>query len=301
MDGKALRDVTEDEIREFEENGVVCLRQIIPQPWVDKLETSMTEVFGEFDPAKRPWDTDFSDERVIAMHGGTGELLADRVTDEAAKATGGRSKTMIGATSFNEDMRDIALHSPLPRIVAQLSRSERVNFYDDQLFLKQPGSALRTAFHQDRGYFRVQGDKVLVCWFTCDEVTKENGAMGYVPGSHKWDHDYKPVMVISRKSIPGSDGEEMPNIEADEDGYGVRYFDVKPGDLLVHNYRTIHGSSGNVTSKRIRRAASIRYAGDDVVYWDVPGAPPMPHWNHELHNGDPLAAPQFPQVFPVEA
>lgn len=59
---------------------------------------------------------------------------------------------------------------------------------------------------------------------------------------------------------------EMPDIEHNEGGYDVVYFEAKPGDVIIHHLRTIHGAAGNVSSKSHLRAASIRYIGDDVTY-----------------------------------
>ena len=59
----------------------------------------------------------------------------------------------------------------------------------------------------------------------------------------------------------------MPDIEGNESSYDVVYYDADPGDVIVHNMYTIHGSTGNTgASGRRRMAASIRYLGDDIRY-----------------------------------
>ena len=59
----------------------------------------------------------------------------------------------------------------------------------------------------------------------------------------------------------------MPDIEGNEASYDVVYYDADPGDVIVHNMYTIHGSTGNTgASGRRRMAASIRYLGDDIRY-----------------------------------
>merc|ERR1712216_20865 len=58
----------------------------------------------------------------------------------------------------------------------------------------------------------------------------------------------------------------MGDIEGNERDFDIIYHEAKPGDVVVHHRNTIHGSAGNTSLERHRRAASIRYIGDDVVY-----------------------------------
>merc|ERR1712046_175253 len=58
----------------------------------------------------------------------------------------------------------------------------------------------------------------------------------------------------------------LPDIEGHEKDYDIIYHEASPGDVVVHHQNTIHGSAGNTSLERHRRAASIRYIGDDVVY-----------------------------------
>merc|ERR1711959_426117 len=46
--------------------------------------------------------------------------------------------------------------------------------------------------------------------------------------------------------------------------YDIVFHEAKPGDVVIHHQNTVHGSLGNTSTERHRRAASIRYTGDDV-------------------------------------
>ena len=46
----------------------------------------------------------------------------------------------------------------------------------------------------------------------------------------------------------------------------IVYFDAEPGDVIVHHWATLHCSTGNTSSDRIRRAASVRFACDGCRY-----------------------------------
>lgn len=40
-----------------------------------------------------------------------------------------------------------------------------------------------------------------------------------------------------------------------------------------------------------RRAASLRYCGDDIIFHNPAGKPGFPWWEHSLKDGDPLIDP----------
>jgi hypothetical protein len=58
-----------------------------------------------------------------------------------------------------------------------------------------------------------------------------------------------------------------------------------------------HGSAGNASSQRDRRALAFRYCGEDVRF--APRHASMPLlWDHGLEPGDRLTGNLFPQVWP---
>lgn len=68
--------------------------------------------------------------------------------------------------------------------------------------------------------------------------------------------------------------------------------------VALSRWATLHGSTGNVSSNRVRRAASVRYAGDDVSYYQSPASPEPFRHSTGLVNGDPLEkAARFPVVW----
>ena len=111
------------------------------------------------------------------------------LSDRDGPATG---RFLVRPNTWFEDprIRDFAFNSVLPEVAAALMGADRLSFLGDQLFLKEPGSIYRTAFHQDSGYFHCVGDQCCSFWVSLDRVTRDSGVMGYVPGSHKWGRDF---------------------------------------------------------------------------------------------------------------
>lgn len=220
-------------------------------------------------------------------------LLFDRTPEEKL----GSFLLDTGVSARLKNFQRFVRRGAAPEIAAALLGSDTVRFFGDQVFVKEPGTRERTAFHQDATYFEIDGDQCCVLWIPVDPVRIEHGAMIYVRGSHADKKLYKPNVFVSQAPLPGSEGHDLPDIEGNPDDYDLIHFDVEPGDVLVHHYRTIHGTGGNVSRYQVRRAASIRYCGEDIRVRSRPWAPKQLHHTHRLADGDQLSGPDFPVVW----
>ena len=128
-----------------------------------------------------------------------------------------------------------------------------------------------------------------------DVVDAENGMMGYLRGSHRWDI-HAANTFASQTPIPGSVNANLPDIEGNEEAYDIVYYPAKPGDAIVHNVNTVHGSTGN-TSGRDRRALALRYLGDDIRYLERAGAAPDSQKSTALSDGDLMDSDEFPLLW----
>lgn len=313
LDHQPLRPVTDEERAAFQRDGVVRLAGIYPPAWVRYLEVQLDDVFdGRTD---RTMDqrsvtgasTDGIRVDMVALTEGMrkakpdAELAIDGGPDAELA---GRSVVETDAAFWHQGMRRHNLAGPLPAIVADLTGSAKVNFYSDQLFLKEAGSRIRTPFHQDKPYFLVDGGDVAVCWVPVDSVSASNGPMGYVRGSHRWGKVFKPSdFVTDRGTFPERDGvdlsglETLPPISAAE--HDLVYLDAEPGDVIIHHWATVHGSAGNVSTASTRRAASVRYACDGCTFHRRPSSPEPFRFTVDLNDGDPLeTSDRFPVVWP---
>ena len=72
--------------------------------------------------------------------------------------------------------------------------------------------------------------------------------------------------------------------------------ELKLGDAVLFNFKTVHGSSVNKTLKS-RRAFSMRFIGDDVRYIDRKGATSPPFDGINLRSGDLMREDWFPKIF----
>ena len=299
-----LRDVTEEEILAYERDGVVRLPGLLAPELIARLGRGIDDaLYGQwtaegiqtYDASQTADELDAAGVAVLS------DARAKAIPDEKR----GRFVSMIGANTINADIRGLATEPALPYIAARLFRAAKVNFYDDQTLMKEPGTREYTAFHTDEPYYHLSGEQVCGMWVSPDVVTEDSGAMRYVRGSHRWGTFFKANVFVSQTSIgdlmPEASDEEgqiqLPDIEGHPEEYDILTYPSNPGDVIVHHSNLIHGSGPNYRGDVTRRAVSFRYAGDDVRYRFHRSAPPQPHHHYDLKDGDPIDSDQFPVVW----
>ncbi len=298
------RALTSEEIDTYRRDGVVCLRNALSAEWVAQVKEAVDDAEQRYRDAPgvgRPEPTlEKSNLHPLNQVGNMLEemgaaVLREETSDEGS-SNDGQFILVNNAVLDYPAVRRLAMESPLGELAAQLFGADKVNFLFDQIFIKQPGATTRTAFHQDQGYFHVDGEQVASFWTAAEPVAKENGGMGYVRGSHRWAM-HAPNVFVGQTVMDDKGLPTLPDIEGNEDDYDIVYFDVEPGDVIVHHYRLVHGSRGNTSLDRTRRAVSLRFAGDDATVLHRPSAPAEFPVDPNLRDGDPLDSNTYPLVW----
>ena len=307
--------VNEQAVSTFDQDGVVCLRQVLDPDTIGRLAAALDVLADGINASAAGYDvTEIRRRLYETADPGAPELSNGRQYDRAAvlraldtarppalvdSRASGHGHFVLDSSTWRRNcaVRRLALDSCLPEIAAGLMGAHKINYCDDQIFIKAAGTAERTAFHQDYTYFRMRGWQGCVMWICVDRADERSGTLAYVRGSHRWGRKFVPNMFFAHVGIPGSSGESLAEIEAHPERYDLVRFDVEPGDIVVHHFRTVHGAGGN-RSNHSRRALSLRYAGDDMRYYRRPGTPEQPYQEHLLAEGDPLDSEVFPVVWP---
>lgn len=263
------RPITADEIATYREEGIVLLRGLFDQCWVNRLnaliEADMT------DPKGMPLE--------LAKDGDPGRFFANTFMWHK-----------------NPGFREVVFLSPAAEIAAACMGSETAHILFDQLLVKEPETREKTVWHHDQTYWPVDGRQVATLWLALDPVTTETGAVEYVVGSHLWGERYHPVAFVDHGKYQ-TDLPKVPDIDARRGDFTIRQFDMAPGDCTLHHGLTVHGAPGNSRPDRRRRAYITRWAGDDAVYDPRPGIQPM-LFDPALQPGDPVDSDLWPKVWP---
>ena len=222
---------------------------------------------------------------------------------ERAIEGGGES----GAGRFFEDFRNWTRIAPYEEVIrgsrigpvgAQLMGSRTARLHHDHLLVKEPGTTLRTPWHQDQPFYNVDGFDTVSLWIPLDPVPRES-TLEFVAGSHASRTWYMPRSFFDDRALVFDDGtfEEVPDVEADRSAHAILGWALEPGDAVAFNMLTLHAAAG---SRNRRRAFSVRLVGDDVRFAARPHAtsPAFPELEGVLTHGDELDHPLFPRLFP---
>lgn len=259
------RALSEEEIARFWREGVILVRDFYAEKWIEGLREALDEICGLRDAARAAGDPCFRAD-AFTWHG-------------------------------NDRLRDFALFAPTAHLVRQVLRSETLNLFGDQIFVKQAHNRERTPWHHDVTFFPLSGAQIASVWTCVDPVAVAESGLEFVAGSHRWPQRFRPLGVggVVKSVAPLA---ATPDFDAQRDDYRILGWDLRPGDALVFHAGTLHGTRGRPAGDRHRRAIATRWCGDDVRFAPRGTELEIP-WPHGLAPGDRLGGPVFPRVLPV--
>ena len=144
-------------------------------------------------------------------------------------------------------------------------------------------------------YYCVDGNDTGSFWIPLDEVNKENN-LKLILRSHKWEKLLRPTKWSNDQSWYQDESSFMNLPKIEEFEKDILVPDLKLGDAVLFNFKTVHGSTGN-NSSRSRRAFSMRFIGDDVTFVEREGPTSPPFDGINLKSGDQMRDDWFPKVF----
>jgi len=181
--------------------------------------------------------------------------------------------------------------SEVAEVAAALMGSDRVQLFHDHVLVKELGTAKPTPWHSDGPYYFVEGKQTVSFWSPLDHVRESS--LRCVAGSHLWPRDILPMRWMSETDFYAGDHDYTPVPDPEAEGLPILEWEMQPGDAVAFNFRTLHGTRGNVTGAR-RRAFSLRLVGEDARYVERPGPTSPPFPGHGMQPGNRLREDWFP-------
>lgn len=287
-----LREMTEEELEAFARDGVVPLRGVLPQGWVQRITEAVNK------QSKR-------------------------------KPESGQIQKFL-AWLEDDAFAEIALRAPTAHLAQQAlnalqpcsakGKQKEVRFFYDQIFVKWPRpeaetdtTAGSTPFHHDITFWPISGEEVVSVWIPLDRVDLSNGGLEFVPGSHRWQNRYRAIGVGNKGNfdLPTDRLEELPDLRCATNGHKVTpedpgdavSWELGPGDVLVFTSTVMHGAPPNRDSTRMRRGLAMRYIGTDVrfdnqKYGSGTVLSPFDVYDSSRQNGDAVEGFAYPLLLP---
>jgi ectoine hydroxylase-related dioxygenase (phytanoyl-CoA dioxygenase family) len=251
--------ITDADLEQYDADGAICLRGLFDERWVDRMRAAIADITAR--------ETSYS--RFFSF-----------------------SKYCIAQKE--PELMAFAMESPAAEIAKRIMRSKKVQFYFDQIFVKEPGMRGPSPWHHDQPFWPVNGHQICSVWLALDPVTKATSGLEYVAGSHRWGKFFKPPAIDGVEQPGFNEDDLMPDIAANLAQYRMLNWDMAPGDCLVHHGLTVHGAGGNTSLSIRRRALATRWVGDDATYRADGGDVPLRV--EGLRTGAALPPERFPIV-----
>ena len=293
-----MREVTENERKNFHRDGAVHLKGVLGSEWNDILEEGL----------------EYSQSNPDGMSAGVDMPL--RIDQFPA--------------SHSPMLAKLMAESPVAEIVGSVMQVP-VRFYMDQMFYKPAGEISQSAWHQDTCYYNVEGHQLVRAWICADPAPREV-SLEVVRGSHLWNITYRPPVGMDPDSDPeaahqleedfasgkvliGKEAHEqwtyfdsfmdpslpsLPEIDRFRDSFEILGWDYSPGDVILFHGNILHSARGGSTLPHPRRAHASLWAGPDVRYirrrsQSIPD--PIALYDEKPRDGQPLS--DFPNVVPI--
>jgi phytanoyl-CoA hydroxylase len=223
--------------KEYFENGYIVRRGLVPAKLVAELNQRFADVAeGIVEPA--------SNMQVVRNV----EIAKGLVTPRT-RAHGISKMNFIQADPV---LCQYSNHRPLLDQVEELIGPDLISM-NSMALNKPPDVDGRHPLHQDLIYFPFRpADSIVGVWTALDRITRENGCLVMIPGSHKGEthpHDYpdwehKNHLFLGVKDVDAS---------------GRVHIEMEPGDTVFFHSNIIHGSGFNRTTE-LRRAIAVHFA-----------------------------------------
>lgn len=121
------------------------------------------------------------------------------------------------------------------------------------LYPKEPGDGRFISWHQDSAHWGLDSDQIVTVWLALTPVTRENGAMQMLPGSH------------TGGPVEHRDTDDANNIltrgqtiDHEIDESQALWVTLEPGEVSLHHVDIWHASPPNTTAAR-RVGVALRY------------------------------------------
>ncbi len=160
---------------------------------------------------------------------------------------------------------DIAGHSEILDMVSQLIGPD-VILWGSTLFPKPPGTGRIVPWHRDGRYWPIKPLATTSVWIAVEGATRENGCLRILRGSHR-------AREIGKHYRDHGDTVTIPETLQEDQYDEADAVDVllEPGEMVIFDIYTAHGSNANVgDTRRVGYALRFMPATSHYDHHDVP-------------------------------
>ena len=265
--------ISNEQLQLYQNDGVVCLRQVFNPQWLKIIGQSIAR--GRANPS-------------------------EMYLDYSADTKPGSYCTDMWIWRDNPEMAQFIFESPAAGIAGELMSADSVMLVTDNWLVRDAGAVNRAPWHHDNPYFDVSGDWC-VLWLGLEPVGPGEGVV-FLKGSHLWGRQFMPESFAGTgpKGKLQAPYERTPDFDSALDDYEVIEFTLKPGDCLIFDSRTVHGTPNPVPPKNSVRRLTMRFAKGDAHFekrgpWTDEQCEYLQRFGHRI--GEPLIGELLPELW----
>jgi len=268
------------EIKEFNKNGAILLKNKFDKKWIEKLKVGINK--AKANPSPR--FTNHTKDKNLPSY------LEDFWTWD-----------------LHKEFKDFVYNSPTAKIASELLEAKKINLVMDNWFFREAGSKSKPPFHHDISYFDFDGS-MCVLWLPLEPVKKQDG-IAWVKGSHLWDRLFLRTRFNDGHQVDGIAGEVngkkyeiTPDILKNKSDYEFLEWDLELGDCVFFDIRALHGALHETTPSTDINRFTLRMAKENskIIYrgdWAREERAIMEANGYK--NGDNLSGNMFPKLWPL--
>ena len=210
-----FNDVITSEVKErYNEDGVVCLRNVISEEWIDCTRAGIARNLGQ-----------------------PGHFFRDQTPADSP----GRYVFDYWSWQQIPEFAKLILRSPIAAIVGELLEAAHLNLLMDNWFMRESGATSGAPWHHDEPYFDFSGGRKCVFWFPLEPVGVSEG-LTFLAGSHCWGKLFMPSNFREKLPFEGDMTGYLPIDSIDFGAPEHRFlnWEMEVGDCLIFDFRTLH-------------------------------------------------------------
>ena len=234
--------VSKHEIEKFNKEGAVFLSKKFNIDWIEKLKKGIERDIKNPSPRFKSHTIKFNSPAYLEDYW-TWDLVPE--------------------------FKDFVYNSPYAKIASELLSAKKINLVMDNWFLREKGSKSSTPFHHDISYFDMEGS-MCVLWLPLQYTKKDEGVV-WIKGSHLWNKLFLRVLFKDGHKVEGEEClingkkyELPPDILGNKDKYEFLKWDCEPGDCIIFDMRTLHGTLSSLVPKKTLSRYTLRVAKEDT-------------------------------------
>ncbi|MEM7531788.1 MAG: phytanoyl-CoA dioxygenase family protein [Chloroflexota bacterium] len=227
-DSQGYKYLSAEQVASFWENGFLDVGKILDDAYIDQLRQEYDHEFGLGRTGQRPIRN-----------------LAVRDEDTGQDDHEQEMLQFMQISEHNLLFHQLTYHDCILDIIEDIL-GPNIQLFHNQALYKPAHHGGPIFWHQDNAYWQCRPANIVSCWLTLDDVTLDNGAMQFIPGSH--------LRPMSHDRAQGS--EVLLDMGRETNDERAVVVELPAGGATLHHCQTLHRTAPNTTDRQRRAFAS---------------------------------------------